>query len=296
MRAALVWLCVCVCFARADLFDGVWRTYNLALNGAAPALPLNVPDAVAAGWVPGSPYCVTGLGFEYFYEQPEPTKRTPLSLWFTNGGSNISGISIYVFGENSAPAPLVSSGYWRQAVKLNRTDVYFLSVGFRYGPVCDPNQAPPALVGDYVIVNPDTALSLFLPLNESDAYCGGWVQGSAMKCFGTHYFYHTDPDDLWNISKVNPVGVMYWKGQLTTFMIITPEPQRGGIPPGDGYWDQPPLPPSLMCQNWCDDSCAWHNTWSTIHIFLTSDWATIVPEPNEGPPVYRSCENLGYSC
>jgi hypothetical protein len=285
-------------FGRADLFDGVWRTYNLALAGNAPPLPLTTSDALSSGWVLGRSNCVTRMGYEYFYEDSAPTKHSPLSIWYTASG-NISGLSVYVFGENSAPQYLRDEGYWRVASHLNSSSsMFFISVGFRSGLVCSTSFIPSDLVGDSITINPDTALSLTIPLNEENIYCNSGIQGSAMKCFGTHYYSHLDHNDMWNSSKLVPIGSMYWKGQLTTIMFMSPVPQPGVLSLTDNFWDRPALIPTSMCYNWCDSNCTWPGVdgWSTMHVFFTSAWSTILPEPNEGPPVYRSCLNTDYSC
>jgi len=276
---------------QTKLFDGVWRSYGKALSGEAIPLALTSQDAVAQGWKSAQLHCVPGMGFQYFDGDSEPHRLAPLAIWY-NAKGNISGVSMYLFG-GGAPSNLVNLGYWRKSPF--DSDSYYLSVGFRSSDVCSPSSPDNNPVGDVVILNPDQqAGKLNYPLNEKDVYCGGFVQGSAMKCFGTHYFKQLDLHDPYNSSKLVPVGTMYWNETLTTFMIISPSTQTAIAT----VWDGNPLTGPLMCQNWCDDSCSWDAPlWSTLHIFLTSDYVNILPPNNEGPPVYRTCVAVNsYSC
>jgi len=280
--------------ATPNMFDGLWRTFSLALANAAPQLPLTVDDAQMYGWVQDKSTndCTRGLGYQYFYNG-SATPTTPVSLWYNSLGK-VSGITVYAFGVEDPS--IANLQFWRKL----KSDVYFLSVGFRSSPTCQNRFDDGYVVGDQLVINPDTNQNYLLPVNEKDAYCDGWRQGSAMKTLGTHYFFHPDKNDVWNSSKLVPIGVMYYNGKACTFMFMTPVPQPGSYAAQDQFWDRPVLSPPLMCQNWCEDStCNWPQVygWSTLHIFLNSQWPSILPADNQGPPVYRSCSDVNkYVC
>ena len=158
-------------FGQAALFDGVWRSYGKALNGAAIPLPLTTNSALDQGWQAEGRACVAGMGYQYFDGATQPRRFTPLSIWFDAKG-NISGLSMYLFG-GGAPAPLIGN-YWRKSPYTSNS--YYLSVGFRSSLVCDSTSPDSNGVGNIVVLNPDLPSRVNYSLNEQDTYCAGYTQ------------------------------------------------------------------------------------------------------------------------
>ena len=57
-------------------------------------------------------------------------------------------------------------------------------------------------------------------------------------------------------------------------------------------WESPALKPSMMCKNWCDDACTWESSWSTLHIFLKSDFKDVKCPGAHDPILGRSCPGV----
>lgn len=85
----------------------------------------------------------------------------------------------------------------------------------------------------------------------------------------------------------------FFSNNLNAFFFTTPVAQPGSGPKylltGAADWESPDLGPRGMCLNWCDDACTWETPeWSTMHIYLSSDWQTLTC-PN-ADAIGRSCE------
>jgi hypothetical protein len=92
MKSAIVILtvvlisCVVATNATTSIGDGLWRTFNLALVGLAPPLPLTSQEAAAAGWRAMSSTCDNNLGIRYAQDGSAPQKNTPLTIYYTASG------------------------------------------------------------------------------------------------------------------------------------------------------------------------------------------------------------------
>mmetsp|Transcript_10373 Transcript_10373/g.29132 ORF Transcript_10373/g.29132 Transcript_10373/m.29132 type:complete len:328 (-) Transcript_10373:102-1085(-) len=288
-----VLLMVLVGQGSCDLGNGLFRTFNLALLGVEAGIPTDVQTAVAGGWaeVGSGRACDPYRGFRYAPSGSVAPLSGPLSVWFTAGGQ-VSGLSVNVFGVQ-APDYLVERGLWE---RTSESDEWTLSVAFRDSEgMCDPDYVYGELLGDRLVVNPDT-VAVSLPTTEEDAICEGWIEGSGMSTMGYHYFNHLDQDNLWDYSRLFPVVLMFdGDGDLQAFFFTFPAPQVTYPPPTtellDEFWEGTPLPPVNMCQNWCDDECEWPGVvaWQTMHIYVNSNYLTLVLPGRDDSVVGRVC-------
>jgi len=294
----LALLAVLVCQSSADIGDGLWRTFNLALVGLAPALPLTSREAEAAGWQKMSSECDPNVGFRYAQNAATPQKNTPLSIYYTAAGQ-VSGLATNIYGAGAAPSNLVELGYWIPV--SGSQNEWMISVSFRAANLmCDAGTTAPEVLGDRLVVN-QGSLNYSLPLTAADAYCSEWASGSCMVTMGEHWFYDvsTAPQLSWQQQNLLPIVTMFYppnmNGTISTIFFTTPVKQPGAdyvlYKPGD--WETPALTPSEMCLNFCDDSCSWDGVdyWSTMHIYLNSQWSYIGC-PNGKTPIDRECPTL----
>jgi len=296
----LLTLLFSLCFA--SIGNGLWRTFNLALMGDAPALPLTTADALSQGWVLSNAQCDNTLGYLYTQNSATPQKSTPLSIYYTAGGQ-VSGLAVNIFGSGAAPDSLVDQGFWIPVA--NTKDEWTLSVSFRApgaSIMCNTSYTSSDILGDRIVINPST-ISYSLPLTAADAYCENWTSGSCMTTMGEHWFYDlsTAPFQSWESQNLLPVVTMFYPpdmtGTISTIFFTTPVAQPGAdyvlYKPGD--WETPALSPSEMCENYCNSTCTWPGVskWSTMHIYLNSQWSTITC-PNGKGFVGRECPDLDY--
>lgn len=288
MKSSLVVLVICfICFAHSvELGDGLWRTFNLALLGEAPALPITVATAKNQGWELMDNTCDPNLGYRYAYKDNAPGKSTPLTIYYTAAGQ-VAGLGVDVFGEGSAPDKLVNMGYWISVGKNQWT----ISVSFRDTEYMCSNKTANQAIGDRIIIN-QGSINQSIPLTASDAYCNDWTFGSCMKTMGQHWFYDVSdaPTLSWQSENLLPVVAMYYpptiNGTINAIFFATPVAQPGSdyllYKPGD--WETPSLTPSQMCENFCNEDCEWPGVhkWSTMHIYLNSQWSYISCEGGSG--------------
>ncbi len=117
---------------------------------------------------------------------------------------------------------------------------------------------------------------------------------------GWHHFYDlkTAPKQSFQEDQILPIVPMYnppdATGVLNAFFFTSPVAQPGSgaayLLTGAADWESPALVESNMCQNWCDESCAFETpSWATMHVYLSSQWKTLTC-PNGSGPVGRSCK------
>jgi len=291
----------CLCYETMNIGDGLWRTFNKALNGDAPPLPLTAEEASSQGWQPVTSSCDPNLGIQYTQNSNKPEKSTPLSVYYTAGGQ-VAGVGVNVYESGAAPDNLVSLGFWIPV--SGSKNEWMLSVSFRpYEEMCNSSFTSDMVLGDRLVIN-QGSLNYSLPLTAAEAYCGDWTYGSCMTTMGEHWFYDvsTAPQQSWQAENLLPVVTMYYppnmNGTISTIFFTTPVKQPGSdyllYNPGD--WESPALTPRLMCENYCDDNCEWPGVshWSTMHVYLNSQWSYITC-PNGKGVVGRECPDLDYS-
>ena len=71
---------------QSGIGDGLWRTFNLALVGLAPSLPLTSEEADSQGWKVVNSECDPNLGIQYAQNGATPQKNTPLTIYYTASG------------------------------------------------------------------------------------------------------------------------------------------------------------------------------------------------------------------
>ena len=226
--------------------------------------PLTTTDAVSAGWVRGSSSCDDNLGIAYNYKDSAPTKKRPVSLYYTATGA-IAGVGIRVYG--SLPSNLISRGFW-----VKQSDgAYLLTVSFRPTSAMCGTTTSPGTIGNQLMVNQGT-LNVPIPLTDSAAQAGGFTKGGCIDKMGTHWALDLEsaPKMTWEVANLMPVIPMYNDGVVSAFFIASDDTQQSLLPPSNRFWDIVVIPRSLMCLNWCDDSCSWKGTlaFSTMHWLL----------------------------
>jgi len=227
------------------------------------ALPLTQSDADDASWMVYS-NCTTGIGIAFTYKGQPPTSSYPVVVYFSAGGQ-ISSIGVRIFG--TLPGPLVPEYY-----KPADSDSMEVTVSFRDpDSVCDPTVTFNEVVGDRLVINPDT-VAFPIPIAEGDAVLAGWSQGGCIGGMGTHYSYDllTTPVLSFNATTMVPVTPMYFNGSVSAFLISSPQEQE--IIPLIGAWEGP-FPLTLWCYNWCSSQCSpnfdtYSGWWSSMHFLL----------------------------
>jgi len=224
------------------------------------ALPITVDEAKSSGWEAVSSDCNDALGIP-FAQGGSATSSNPVTLFFTSAGQ-VSGIGVNYYG--TPPSNLINSGYWQYLAD----GVYFLSMSFRSSDVCSGSTSPVNL-GDQLVINANST-AIAIPLTEEDAINNNWTKGSCFSGMGYHYFYDlsTAPVMSWEAANLLPIVPMYFNGSINAFFFASSVVQQGLT--GAHWWDPVFLLDFLMCKNWCDSSCTWHDTsaWSTFHVYL----------------------------
>jgi hypothetical protein len=209
-------------------------------------------------------------------------------------------LGVNIYGAGAAPSNLVDLGFW---IPVSRNE-WMLSVSFRPpGQLCNATHNAPEPIGTQIVINQGT-MNFGIPVTASEAYCQKWTPGSCMVTMGQHWFYDvaTAPEQSWDKSNLLPVVAMYYpptiNGTISTIFFTTPVKQPGSDyvlnKPGD--WETPALTPDQMCENWCDSTCNWSGVeyWSTMHIYLNSQWSYITCPNGEGI-IKRACPTLDYA-
>jgi hypothetical protein len=253
-------------YTNVDLGNALFRDYNKYLN-----LPITTNNASANGWTQVSSSCTQGLGYPWAQSSGGATVDMPMTLFFTDAGQ-LSGMGVNYYGE--PPSNLVQQGFWEPLAD----GVYFMSIAFRdASTVCSYyyNQGLP--LGDRLIVNANSSSPYPLPVTVDDAEAANWAPGSCFHTMGTHYFYDlaTAPQMSWEAANLLPVVLMMNNGSINAVFFASSTIQQGLT--STHFWDLIPLPDILMCKNWCDSSCTWHDTnfWSTMHMFFNADYEAV---------------------
>mmetsp|Transcript_80147 Transcript_80147/g.120460 ORF Transcript_80147/g.120460 Transcript_80147/m.120460 type:complete len:265 (+) Transcript_80147:142-936(+) len=232
--------------------------------------------------------CDANLGIRYAYKGSGPSKSTPLTIYFTAGGQ-VAGVGVNLYGAGSAPQNLIDLGFWIPIE--GEKNQWMLSVSFRQPSDMCSHTTVDEVIGDRLVINQNT-LSYSLPLTAAEAFCNNWTYGSCMTTMGQHWFYDVSgaPDLTWNSANLLPVVTMYYppniNGTINAFFFTTPVAQPGSDyllhKPGD--WETPDLSPSQMCENFCNSTCTWPGVddWSTMHIYLNSQWSYITCDGGHG--------------
>ena len=100
MRSAvLLCLVFAVLVSAEPLGDGLWRTFNLALLGKAPTLPLTISEAESQDWqrMGAVGDCDPSLGIRYAYKDDNPGKSTPLTIYYTAAGQIAGMFPLFSF-------------------------------------------------------------------------------------------------------------------------------------------------------------------------------------------------------
>lgn len=96
---------------------------------------------------------------------------------------------------------------------------------------------------------------------------------------GTHWFLDLSTENgtiSWEASNLLPVVTMYDEesenptNTINAIFFASPVVQQSILPPDTNDWDLIPLPTPLMCKNFCNSDCGFHDTsvYSTMHIFM----------------------------
>lgn len=254
--------------------DRLVRTYTKYVT-----LPDTMSAAEKAGWKPmnASKNCVPSLGVAYVLPDDDiawikagPSKRHPLTLYFTPFGQS-SGIAVNVFGDEKSA--LVERGFWRKVENTHGEDwgKFKLAVGFRYGRDACSAKALPEILGDRVVLNPDTNKPFAMPLTTSEAVKDKYQRGSCFQSMGHHYFLDLvdGPQMSWEAANLLPVVPMYnSNGTLNAFFFASSSVQQSMF--NANWWEPVPLANPLMCKNFCNSNCTFHDTsfFSTMHVYL----------------------------
>merc|ERR1719282_1278399 len=243
----------------AGIGDGLWRSANLAIKGAAPALPLTVKDAEAQGWKRMNNTCDPEKGFRYALKSNLPSTSTPLTLYYTAAGQ-LAGVATELYGQGAAPQHLVDLGYWIPVGTSGKQ--WTMSVSFRESAMMCSGNITNEVLGDRLIVN-QGELNHAIPTTVADADAQKWTVGSCVKTMGQHWEYDvsTAPQMSWEADHLLPVVPMYWpptgNGTINAFFFTAPTSQPGNnqILHNPGDWDMPALTPGFMCLNFCAPGC-----------------------------------------
>jgi len=246
------------CVESFSIGDRILRDYTVY-----EAMPINSSSARSTGWTIGTT-CDPHRGYKATYKGTAPTSSTPISLYFTAAGQ-IAGIGVNIYGD--VKSQLVKAGFY-EAVGSSE---YFIGVFFRNSSemsLCSSSVSQDPL-GNTLIINPG-GVAWPIPLTAEEATAKNWANGSCFYSMGYHYFYdlNTAPLMSWEAANLLPIVPMYNNGVINAFFFATTEVQQGFF--SANWWDGIPLINALMCKNWCDSSCTFHDTitWSTMHIYL----------------------------
>lgn len=297
MRAVLVLVVVCAAVsavnAQEGIGNGLWRTFGFEV-----ALPVNISEASAAGWykVGG---CDENQGIVFAQTDTGASEVHPLELMFTSGGQ-IAGARVTIYGSsdtssigNAAQPQLIQEGFWIPVAGESKT--WYMTVSFRAPETMCSGEIYSDMMGDRLVINQGT-IDWNIPLSAQAANDQGFVPGACMKTMGQHWMYDLSLGNgqlSWVEGNLLPIVPMYWPptidGQIHAIFFTTPVAQPGAALFGHGDWETPALTASLMCQNFCAKDCHWTTWfWSTMHIYLNSDWESATCPGGSGL-VGRSC-------
>lgn len=295
------------------LGNGLWATASGTLNASPPpqftpiaktSLPLTVTAAKAAGWVRTSDTCLEKLGWKYSNGAGGPTSAHPLELFFTDAeqiaGTRVTAFGLGVAADNSL---VVNNKFW---LPSNVSGQWYMTMSFRApDKMCNTPTttltAETTTLGDRLVINQED-IARTVPLTAAEAIKVGHQPGSCLKSMGQHFPYdlRTGQGKMsWDEGSLLPIVPMYYPpditGTITGFFYAVPQAQS----PTHGDWDNPPLTPTGMCGNFCTKNkpsgfaqCEWTKTsyWNTLHIYLNSQWSTIVcPGGDVTDPFTRTC-------
>jgi len=229
-------------------------------------LPITTDQTSSMQWQVANTTCDPTRGILYSYDGNDISAEYPLGLYFTAGGQ-VAGAVTLVLGPG-LPDQLIEEGYY-EPVDTSK-NIYRISVTFRSSDdICSGQVFDDLPLGDRLIVNAG-GISLELPTTEQEAIDGQWTKGSCFQSMGYHYFYDIagHPNMTWEAANLLPVIVMYDQGQINAFFFASDVVQQTLA--DTHMWEPIPLANLLMCKNWCDSSCTFHDTsfFSTMHLYL----------------------------
>eukprot|EP00048_Salpingoeca_helianthica_P016162 m.230753 g.230753 ORF g.230753 m.230753 type:complete len:283 (+) comp18138_c0_seq1:66-914(+) len=254
----LGFLSLAMAFSTTSIGDRLVYSYNIYSS-----LPTTTAEATKAGWIVNSS-CHPVYGHSASKTAGGASQETPITLFF-NGAGQISGIGMHYYGKVSNL--LVERGF----LKTVESNVHSISVLFRAATpsICGSSSSSFPL-GDRLTVHPDT-INYSLPVIETEAGAARWTNGSCFASMGYHHFFDltTAPQMSWVADNMLPISLMYNEGVINAMFFAASTVQQAQIF-RNHMWDRVPLPDVLMCKNWCDKDCKWHDTdfWSTAHIFF----------------------------
>jgi hypothetical protein len=271
-RCLLTCVAVAACMAAAtatSLGNILQRDYTVYVP-----LPTTAGQALAHGWVAfnGSTTCVPGLGVAYAQEASGPTEQHPLWLYFTPAGQ-ASGAAVLYRG-SGLPQNLIDGGF---ILRWGSGGNHWVSVGFRDGDAACATRNSSLPLGDQLVLNP-TGIAQALPLTAADAANQGWVAGSCFSGMGKHWFLDIASfgSMTWEAANLLPIVTMYDEdspnptGEINAFFFASSVVQQTLFPPNDNQWEPIPLADFMMCKNFCNSTCTFHDTnfFSTLHIYM----------------------------
>jgi len=236
-----------------DLGDRLLRTFILFKQQ-----PLTASDATSQGFVKFTSSC-TRFGYGYASSSSGPSKSNSAFLYFTSGGQ-LAGFGSRMWG--SAPAALVSQGYWMDTGLGDGS--YDIVVQTRDPSMICSGATDNNKLGDRLVINGH----MTIPTTKPAAQSVGWVEGNCIPKMGIHHAYDLNQpsSQTWNASSLVPILPMYspQSGHVTAVLIASPDAQR--IEPF-GDWEGPFIN-SLFCKNWCANTgCTFPGVtlWTTMH-------------------------------
>lgn len=155
-----------------------------------------------------------------------------------------------------------------------------ITLSFRDPAVSCSTTALKEQLGDRIVINQARGgIAEELPLTVREAADSGWVEGSCFASMGTHWFRDlgTDSAMSWYGASLLPVVVMYDQqsdgadGTINAVFFASNNIQETLLPwPSNNQWEPVPLPNALMCKNFCDAKCTFHDTsaFSTLHLYF----------------------------
>eukprot|EP01047_Picozoa_sp_COSAG01_P017427 COSAG01_NODE_923_length_12710_cov_68.328919_1_plen_492_part_00 len=251
-------------------------------------MPISRASAESEGWVGSEPgRCVPGLGQLYTQSAAGTTPSRPLYLYFTPAGQlSGAGVSILAGEFNTPPLTLIAKGFFI----LNRTQPPYYTVnitlGFRSASAACSTTLSEDAVGDRLVINPEQppdptgsklGHAMALPLTPAAAQEAGWVRGSCFAGMGSHWFKDlTGSHMTWTAANLLPVVLMFDEesanptNAINAIFFASSDRQQALFPPSSNQWEAVALPNQLMCRNFCDKDCTFHDTslYSTLHLYF----------------------------
>jgi len=184
-----------------DRLDVTWPTFS--------SMPLTASAAQTQGWTQIDSQCGP-YGTRYMINGD-----ISLQLMF-DSADNIAGIQVGVLTQPPAqitpPWEPQSDGSWTISIFFEDPN-----------NVCNAGTRETTLGDQLTLRNGNTGENIQFPLNESDID-SIWVKSPCFATMGIHYWYNISLD--MDCNYFYPVGLMYWDGELVTFLvaIISQEP------------------------------------------------------------------------